>query len=213
MAPTLDETLAAFQRQVRTLADQVRQIENSAFRKALYVSMLDGLSACAYPNETRSGHRFRTFVLNIGNWKNGERVSLQQAALYFQADPVVSAAIAGPLNAWTWGQPQSITSDSLLNQLPGHADLWRLQHVNLLWQFRNSMLHSFADPGNLAFTLLVSALVLFIGASLVIFIMRWKDMNARGGWRESSCSRILSVQGCTRQLVLQVLAARLSSVR
>jgi cytochrome c-type biogenesis protein CcmF len=41
--------------------------------------------------------------------------------------------------------------------------------------------HSFADPGNLAFTLLVSALVIFIGASLVLFIMRWRDMNARGG--------------------------------
>jgi hypothetical protein len=147
MAPTLDETLAAFQRQVRTLADQVGQIENAEFRKALYVSMLDGLSACAYPNETRSGHRFRTFVLNIGNWKDGERVSLPQAALYFQADPAMSAAIAVPLNAWTWGQPQSITSDSFLNQLPAHADLWRLQHVNLLWQFRNSMLHAFADPG------------------------------------------------------------------
>ncbi|MDP4221220.1 MAG: cytochrome c biogenesis protein CcsA, partial [Bacteroidota bacterium] len=41
--------------------------------------------------------------------------------------------------------------------------------------------HSFADPGNLAFTLLVSALVVFIGFSLVTFIIRWRDMNARGG--------------------------------
>lgn len=147
MAPTLEETLAAFQRQVRTLADQVRQIENEAFRKALYVSMLDGLSACAYPNETRSGQRFRSFVLNIGNWRDGERVSLPQSALYFQADPAMNAAIALLLNAWTWGQPQPITSDPFPNQLPAHADLWRLQHVNLLWQFRNLMLHAFVDPG------------------------------------------------------------------
>ena len=94
MAPNLDETLAAFERQVRTLADQVRQIENVAFRKALYISMLDGLSACAYPNETRSGHRFRTFVSVIGNWRDGERVSLPQAALYFHLDPAMSTAIA-----------------------------------------------------------------------------------------------------------------------
>ena len=37
--------------------------------------------------------------------------------------------------------------------------------------------HSFADPGNLAFTLLVIGLVFFIGSSLVIFIMRWKNMS------------------------------------
>ena len=66
--------LAAFQRQVTTIADQVRQIENTSFRKALYVSMLDGLSACAYPNETRSGHRFRTFVLNFGTWRDSVRI-------------------------------------------------------------------------------------------------------------------------------------------
>jgi hypothetical protein len=147
MGPILNDTLTAFQQQVRTLADQVRQVENPAFRKALYISMLDGLSACAYPNETKSGYRFRTFVLDIGNWKDGERVSLPQAALYFQADPAMSAAIAVALNAWTWGRPQSITSDPLLNQLPAHDHLWRLQHANLLWQFRNSMLHAFADPG------------------------------------------------------------------
>lgn len=102
MAPTLEEALTAFQRQVRTLADQVRQLENEAFRKALYVAMLDGLSACAYPNETRSGQRFRSFVLNIANWRDGERVSLPQSALYFQPDPAMNAAIALLLNEWTW---------------------------------------------------------------------------------------------------------------
>lgn len=41
----------------------------------------------------------------------------------------------------------------------------------------DASVHSFADPGNLAFTLLVLALVFFIGSSLVIFIMRWKNMS------------------------------------
>ena len=40
--------------------------------------------------------------------------------------------------------------------------------------------HSFADPGNLAFTLLVLGLVFFIGSSLGIFIMRWRDMRIAG---------------------------------
>ncbi|MEP7234892.1 MAG: cytochrome c biogenesis protein CcsA, partial [Ignavibacteriota bacterium] len=40
--------------------------------------------------------------------------------------------------------------------------------------------HSFADPGNLAFSLLVLALIFFIGGSLIIFLMRWKSMHAAG---------------------------------
>jgi len=144
----VDESLTDFHQKVITLADQVCQIGNGAFRKALYVSMLDGLSVCADPDadETKSGDRFRAFLLDIAKWKDGERISLPQAALYFETDDEMSAAIAVRLNAWAWGQPQPITSDPFKNQLPDHRDLRKLRHVNLLWQFRNSMLHAFADP-------------------------------------------------------------------
>jgi hypothetical protein len=151
MVPSLDDVLDAFQKQVEHLAAQVAQVGNEAFRKALYVAMVDGLSACAYPNEKKAGHRFRTFVVNIANWKDGERVSLPQAALYFVGDPDMSATIAGLLTAWQWAQPQTIASDPLPNQLPAHDDLWKLAHVNLLWQFRNHILHAFSDPGGFDF--------------------------------------------------------------
>ena len=147
MAPTLDDILDTFQKQVEALVAEVAQVQNKAFRKALYVSMLDGLSACAYPNETKSGQRFKTFVLDVAGWKDGERVSLPQAALYCQADAAMSAEIARLLAAWPWGRPQSIAADPLPDQIPAHKDLFRLQHANLLWQFRNHVLHAFADPG------------------------------------------------------------------
>jgi len=105
--------------------------------------MLDALSACAYPREKKSWRRFQKFVLNIGTWTDGGRISLPQAALFFQSDPRMSAAIVPLLNQWPWGQPQSITSDPDPSQLPTHPDLWRVQHLNLLWQFRNSVLHAF----------------------------------------------------------------------
>jgi Mg2+ and Co2+ transporter CorA len=148
MAPTLDEILDAFNRQVETLVDQVQQVENAVFRKALYVSMLDGLSACAYGNDMTSGERFRTFILQIGGWTNGERISLPQAALLFRGDPAMSATISGQLANWAWGTPQPITSDPFPQALQiGNADLRRVQHLNLLWKFRNSLLHAVHDPG------------------------------------------------------------------
>lgn len=64
--------------------------------------MLDGLSACAYGNGMRSGDRFRTFIVQIGGWRDGERISLPQAALLFRRDPAVSAAISAQLATWAW---------------------------------------------------------------------------------------------------------------
>lgn len=104
MAPTLDEILDAFHRQAETLVDQVQQIGNAVFRKALYISMLDGLSACTYGNAMGSGDRFRTFILQIGGWTDGERISLPQAALLFRRDPEMSAAIS---EASMWGPDTS----------------------------------------------------------------------------------------------------------
>lgn len=41
----------------------------------------------------------------------------------------------------------------------------------------DASVHSFADPGNLAFTLLVIGLSVFVGGSLIIFLWRWTAMN------------------------------------
>lgn len=110
--------------------------------------MLDGLSACAYGSAMRSGDRFRTFIVQIGDWRDGERISLPQAELLFSTDPVVSAAISAELANWTWGVPQPITSDPFPTEfhIPG-VDFREVQHVNLLWKFRNSLLHAVYDPG------------------------------------------------------------------
>jgi hypothetical protein len=152
MAPTFDETINAFGAQVRVLVDQVCEIRNRAFRKALYVSMLDGLSACAYGDSMRPGIRFRTFVLQIGGWTDGERISLPQAALLFHAVPAMSAAISARLANWNWGTPQPITSDPFAHELGiPDVDFSKVQHVNLLWKFRNSILHAVYDPGGFDF--------------------------------------------------------------
>lgn len=148
MAPTLDQIIDTFGGQVQNLSDQVGQIGNEAFRKALYLSMIDGLSACAYGDSMRPGTRFRTFVLQVAGWTDGERVSLPQAALLFQSDSIISTAVSVLLANWTWGVPQAITSDPFPGQLYlANADLDKVKHVNLLWKFRNSLLHAVYDPG------------------------------------------------------------------
>jgi len=40
--------------------------------------------------------------------------------------------------------------------------------------------HSFADPGNLAFTLLVGALAFFVLGSVIVFFLRWKELRTVG---------------------------------
>jgi hypothetical protein len=130
MAPGLDDILDAFRNQVTTLIDQVAQIDNEVFRKALYVSMIDALSACAYDG-MRPGDRFMRFVLEIGNWMDGQRVSLPQAALFFQGDAAMLTAIEALLANWQWGQTHSITSDPFPNELPIRQTVSKVQHLNL----------------------------------------------------------------------------------
>ena len=92
--------------------------------------------------------RFRIFIVQIGGWRDGERISLPQAALLFRRDPAVSAAISAQLAAWAWGIPLPITSDPLPQGLQiAHVDLRNVKHVNLLWKFRNSLRHAVYDPG------------------------------------------------------------------
>ena len=90
-----------------------------------------GLSACAYGESMSPGERFKTFVRDIARWPDGERVSLPQAALLFQAQPVISAQLSTRLLNWNWGTPQPITSDPFVHE-PGipDVDFSKVQHVN-----------------------------------------------------------------------------------
>jgi cytochrome c-type biogenesis protein CcmF len=45
----------------------------------------------------------------------------------------------------------------------------------------NASVHSFAAPANIVKVLLEGSLVVFVGLPLVLFVMRWKQMNVRGG--------------------------------
>lgn len=44
----------------------------------------------------------------------------------------------------------------------------------------DASVHSFADPGNLAFSLLVGVLAVFVLGSLAMFLIRWKELSAVG---------------------------------
>ncbi|MDP4200503.1 MAG: cytochrome c biogenesis protein CcsA [Bacteroidota bacterium] len=66
--------------------------------------------------------------------------------------------------------------------------------------------HSFADPGNLAFTLLVCAMGLFILVPLAIFLWRWREMSGFGQnyqilSRETSLSLASAVLGASALVV------------
>ncbi|HYM21412.1 MAG TPA: cytochrome c-type biogenesis CcmF C-terminal domain-containing protein, partial [Candidatus Kapabacteria bacterium] len=43
----------------------------------------------------------------------------------------------------------------------------------------DASMHSFADPGNLAFALLFYGMIFFVGGSFTVFFWRWRAMNAR----------------------------------
>ncbi|MEO6939645.1 MAG: cytochrome c biogenesis protein CcsA [Candidatus Kapaibacterium sp.] len=70
----------------------------------------------------------------------------------------------------------------------------------------DASVHSFADPGNLAFNLLLGALILFVGSSFVMFFVRWREMTTLGTEyklmsRETSLSIAAALLGASTLVV------------
>ena len=134
-------------------------------RKVLYVTFLDSISALIYPANIRNRVRFTEFVLRFGMWTEAERVSTPHLAraLNLNPDPAYKAVrglVESTLMSWREGARIELTSDLEARVVETHwpsgklqgplveAATWRhLRHVDLLYAFRNSLVHGFRVLG------------------------------------------------------------------
>lgn len=146
----------------RGLLKDIQLISSPSFaslhRKTLYITTIDTLSKCRYPNETQNGKRFRDFVLNFGDWVDAIRVSLPQLRMYI--DGLSSAEkqqyidlinlIDNEIKDWQKGAFVDIHNDLLLadfNLINTPNNIRSYQHLELLWVYRNKIAHECRSPG------------------------------------------------------------------
>jgi hypothetical protein len=137
---------------VTKLLSDVPNVQNASFRKVLYLVMLDALARVRFPENKSIGSRFRDFIRQYGDWPDGERVSLPQAqiVLSLHADIAleVRTFVATRLALFDEGTYQGLQLDPFPHEFPVPlGPLENCQHVALLWEFRNALLHEFRHPG------------------------------------------------------------------
>ena len=153
-----------FRAQCSRIADLGTERHHNLFKKTLYVAVIDALARSIYP---RRGNRdrFVAFMKEFGAWNEAERVSLPHlVGLMTKApDPVFSRLrefALTELAKWAEGEYVPLSRDPSCdtirrlwppereNRLPvGEISLESLQHVHLLYVFRNSLVHELRELG------------------------------------------------------------------
>lgn len=161
----IDQFVGCFEQQIRELQALPAGPYMPQFRKSIYMSILDALARAAYPGKPNRW-RFLSVVGSSSAWADQNRVSLPHLArlLTRLPDPEFSrlrAFVHAELATWVPGNIVKLNSDPPMDAVLGlwpSAGVYRqlnkavsarsLQHVSLLYQYRNSLIHESRPPGH-----------------------------------------------------------------
>jgi len=137
------------------------------FSKALYVSVIDALSRCVFPHRNQSRKRFVSFLMRFSSWREGYNVSMPHLAqlLRMNPDPIFEKLRRTIFNAYESsvvhrsqivGIDTDPTYEDIKKNWPVQKEcripiegvtLEYLQHFDLLYAYRNSLVHELREPG------------------------------------------------------------------
>ncbi|WP_421383348.1 hypothetical protein ACOJQI_02830 [Bacillus salacetis] len=132
-------------------------------QKTLLFSLLETISNGVYGNGLRNVDRFKKFIMEFCEWEDATRVSLQQLALllentqepeYRRLKDHVSEGIEDypPASAAPFSCDSTIEEIKALmprgEPVINGVDIHSLTHVNLLWKYRNSLVHEARSIGS-----------------------------------------------------------------
>jgi len=148
---------------------------NGIHSKILFCSLFDSLAKCAYPElKNKNKERFKKTIVNHTQWEDAERVSLlhlQRAFDVVDETPERFLNLKDEINT-LFSQHFQPSSYGVFDRLslsidPSYSDIekkWpknsngnpsqlgkialdKLEHKNLLWEYRCSLVHEYRIPG------------------------------------------------------------------
>jgi len=135
------------------------------FKRILYVGIIDTLSKTVYPTRKENRKRFTSFIKNFSNWKYCEKVSLPHLIRVLERTPDpefsdLSKFAYSRFDAWAQGEIIELDKDPDYTEVqklwPKHKEHFKpienvqldfLQHANLLYTYRNLLIHEMRKPG------------------------------------------------------------------
>ena len=133
------------------------------FKKILYLGLIDALSKSVTGPKTGNRERITSFLKYFSNWKYQEKVSLPHLVrlLHKVPDPQFSELreyVFGILDGWNEGDVIRLESDLEIKEVRQRwpktmpkpledIQIEHLQHSNLFYRHRNSLVHEMREPG------------------------------------------------------------------
>lgn len=148
-----------------TELENVAQYNNRLHRKILYVTLLDTLARVVYsPSQYSNTHRFIEFVRNFSDWKDKDRVSLMQlkleldkhmesaakvkSRLYNCIQQRIDKRIAGTTYYASDDEVFDLLNELALDQPDELKAIKHTRYVELLYTYRNRLIHEYKEPGH-----------------------------------------------------------------
>lgn len=156
----------SFFRTINELRDSILSIKGTKFldnhKKTLLLCFIDLMAKAVY-RDCSNRKRFVHFVKNYCDWKYANYISLPQLVILVNKDPSeelleLRSFANERINSWPNARPILLNNDLCSSEVnkfwpDNHKTFERynldsLTHANLLWQFRNSLVHELRPPGS-----------------------------------------------------------------
>ena len=164
-----EERIEGFEEYLSQKLEEISTLKSDGavlFRKILYVSFLDSLSACIYPNSSNKS-RFLSLVDRFSHWKDRDRVCMLHVARFcsLNSEPdlqKIREKANETLREWQLDQDGTGVIEASCNpKFDEVRCLWEKSNkesglpyqladfklINLLYQLRNSLVHQFQSQG------------------------------------------------------------------
>jgi len=157
------EEIDRFCRYFADKIEYVGTIEDKVIKKAILMIIIDTLSTAKYGDNDGHKNKFTRIIKELSDWKDCGRVSMPQLLLVLTDDtslaPVTNDTeltlnVKKRLAAWNKGQTYEFDQDPLFFEFEHvnmsnseRSDIEKSLHYNLFYEYRNSLIHEFKEPG------------------------------------------------------------------
>ncbi len=160
---SVNRFLGFFENQLSMVKNAEFKKSNNLFKKILYVGLIDALSKTVASPKKGNRERIVSFIRHFTDWKDCEKISLPHLVRLLEKipDPEFSPVreyAHSLMDQWSDGEVISIDREPALAKVkkvwPNNSpkplediNIEHLQHVNLFYKHRNSMVHELREPG------------------------------------------------------------------
>ncbi|MCL4517452.1 MAG: hypothetical protein M1379_18045 [Firmicutes bacterium] len=161
---TLQDDINMFFNWAEEQRQRINQLEDRRFRKILLISLLEMLASSAFPNKSVR-ERFISLIDGYSGWQDKDRISIPQLRIILlnpsqgvdeQEHQALFQAVSKEIDVWPFGRIlRSDEVDPFWQTWPHFAKyigcqdlIKKARYANLLWRFRNFIVHEGRSPGN-----------------------------------------------------------------